>query len=632
VLYRQSFSLVISPPSTARAPVFAVVVHEKGGAERREQFETAELTVGRVQGNELMLPKGNVSKRHARLLYRDGRFIVTDLNSTNGTYVNRRRITQATIVREGDRIYVGDFVLRIELPGGEGDAAVGDASRPELVSSPDEVSATGPSPAAPNLAASMAGPATDDDQAQTRIPGPARTIEPPRPPSSSVAGSDPPHRPGSFPANETTGTHHVGRTTQDDSPSYERNALASVLNAIVEAVTERLGAAAFEPPLAADLAERVEPVLRELVGKVSSLKDAPMSLAPERLLELARDELVELGPIGNLLADASVSEIGVVRFDQVVAARAGRSVAVEPGFSSERSLGWAVARLRFDAMQGGSDSEFRLEGGSRVSVDAGATGKAACVLIRKAERLALTLDELVRRGVISRAIATFFRHCLVGRVNVLVVGGHDGSGEQLLSALVGSQGDARSVWVGDGVVGQSEVAVDFGLATVAEARRALTVKSGIPGVRFAARLATPEVTAAVTEMVASGVDGVLALRHASSIKRALMRLSAEIAAARPGLGIRAARELLAGAYDVVVEVARLRDERVRVLRIVELSGVAADEIELQDIFTFLPDRTAAGGAVEGTFNPSGTVPQVVEAMRARGENLDSSLFSRPPSR
>src|SRR6476619_889972 len=98
--------------------MFAIVVHEKGGAERKELFEGAEISVGRVQGNDLMLPKGNVSKRQARLLYRDGRFIVTDLNSTNGTYVNRRRITQATIVREGDRIYIGDFVLRIELPAG----------------------------------------------------------------------------------------------------------------------------------------------------------------------------------------------------------------------------------------------------------------------------------------------------------------------------------------------------------------------------------------------------------------------------------------------------------------------------------------------------------------------------------
>src|SRR6187549_780613 len=94
--------------------MFAIIVHEKGGAERHEVFDAAELSVGRVQGNELMLPKGNVSKRHARLLFRDGRFIVTDLKSTNGTYVNGRKIAQATIVREGDKIYIGDFVLRLD--------------------------------------------------------------------------------------------------------------------------------------------------------------------------------------------------------------------------------------------------------------------------------------------------------------------------------------------------------------------------------------------------------------------------------------------------------------------------------------------------------------------------------------
>src|SRR5690349_23814152 len=97
--------------------MFAIVISEKGGAERRETFDKSEINVGRVQGNDLMLPKGNVSKRHARLLFRDGRVIVTDLKSTNGTYVNGRKIAQATIVREGDKIYVGDFVLRIEMAG-----------------------------------------------------------------------------------------------------------------------------------------------------------------------------------------------------------------------------------------------------------------------------------------------------------------------------------------------------------------------------------------------------------------------------------------------------------------------------------------------------------------------------------
>lgn len=100
--------------------MFTIIISEKGGAERREAFDKNEINVGRVQGNDLMLPKGNVSKHHARLLFRDGRFIVTDLKSTNGTYVNGRKIAQATIVREGDKIYIGDFILRVDVGGAAG--------------------------------------------------------------------------------------------------------------------------------------------------------------------------------------------------------------------------------------------------------------------------------------------------------------------------------------------------------------------------------------------------------------------------------------------------------------------------------------------------------------------------------
>src|SRR5690606_2685856 len=82
-----------------------------------------------VQGNDLVLPKGNVSKRHCRLERVEGRFTVTDQNSTNGTYLNRRRISQSTVVRQGDRIYVGDFVLRIEEGAIEG-AVPGPAAMP----------------------------------------------------------------------------------------------------------------------------------------------------------------------------------------------------------------------------------------------------------------------------------------------------------------------------------------------------------------------------------------------------------------------------------------------------------------------------------------------------------------------
>ena len=90
--------------------MFSIIISEKGGAERRETFDKNEINVGRVQGNDLMLPKGNVSKHHARLLFRDGRFIVTDLKSTNGTYVNGTRVEETTL-HSADEVQIGKFKL-----------------------------------------------------------------------------------------------------------------------------------------------------------------------------------------------------------------------------------------------------------------------------------------------------------------------------------------------------------------------------------------------------------------------------------------------------------------------------------------------------------------------------------------
>jgi pilus assembly protein CpaF len=81
-----------------------------------------------------------------------------------------------------------------------------------------------------------------------------------------------------------------------------------------------------------------------------------------------------------------------------------------------------------------------------------------------------------------------------------------------------------------------------------------------------------------------------------------------------------------------VEVARLRDGRYRVLRVAEMLGATAAGVHTQDVFTFVMDRTAAGGAIEGSFVPSGAVPHVAEVLRSRGIILESTMFSRPPSR
>src|SRR5262245_21119621 len=100
--------------------MFTVIISEKGGEQRRMDFDKAEVTIGRVQGNDIILPKGNVSKRHSRIVLKDGKFIIVDLKSTNGTYVNGRKITSPLVLKETDKVYIGDFILTVEEGAGEG--------------------------------------------------------------------------------------------------------------------------------------------------------------------------------------------------------------------------------------------------------------------------------------------------------------------------------------------------------------------------------------------------------------------------------------------------------------------------------------------------------------------------------
>ena len=94
-----------------------LTITEKGGEPRALSFDQNEVSIGRVQGNDVVLAKGNISKRHSRLTLTDGKITVTDIKSTNGTYVNGRKIGDTTTVRPGDKIFVGDFLIVIDSTG-----------------------------------------------------------------------------------------------------------------------------------------------------------------------------------------------------------------------------------------------------------------------------------------------------------------------------------------------------------------------------------------------------------------------------------------------------------------------------------------------------------------------------------
>jgi pilus assembly protein CpaF len=600
---------VVSPTSPVKAPVFAIVIHEKGGSERREIFETTEISVGRVQGNDLMLPKGNVSKRHARMLYRDGRFIVTDLNSTNGTYVNRRRITQATIVREGDRIYIGDFVLRIESPGvsalpvGEQSVHVNANSAPPAARAPMPT-------AGDSQSGALLRSAFDEDEEHTRS-APRGTGS-----KSSPAAAEPQALPN--------------RTTQEDD-EFGAGLERELIGTLVDRAARGFPNGQLERNLTSDVVERIEHSLREAWTALGAERGGALQFPPERIVAAARAELCELGPLGELLDDPAVTEIAVIGGDRISVVRSGKASVLDAGFSSEHSLRWAVQRL---CTRGGiapgelGARECRLTDGTSIAAVV-TPGSPALVLIRKPRRLAGSLDELVRRGTVSRALATFLQQCLVARINILIVGPRDGGTEILLGALAAAVPDKELVFAGDFEAASGRAVQRVRLEGPAEdVARAVGLAARAPTLRLAVELGSPVVTEAVLGAIADGADGVIALRSASSLGRGLLRLRADLGSYTEG----AARALLAGTFEVVVEVARLRDDRHRVLRVAEIADASEASLELADVFTFVMDRTAAGGMIEGSFVPAATMPAITDMLRSRGATLDSSLFSRPPSR
>ena len=237
--------------------MFTVIITEKGGEQRRMDFDKPEVTIGRVQGNDIILPKGNVSKRHSRIVLKDGKFIIVDLKSTNGTYVNGRKITSPLVLKETDKVYIGDFIITLEEGAGAGAFSgekpqlTGSATPipppalpsgvyepglpmpaasgpPSLVSNPPPVPRRAPPAAPPSPPATTRRPAVEppddldlDDEDE---------VSPPARPAAAVAGRDatmPPSRGGpSIPRPAPPGG--VGRTTaRDDVPVAAAAAMAA---------------------------------------------------------------------------------------------------------------------------------------------------------------------------------------------------------------------------------------------------------------------------------------------------------------------------------------------------------------------------------------------------------------------
>lgn len=457
--------------------MFTVVITEKGGAQRKLEFTEAEVTIGRVQGNDIVLPKGNVSKRHSRIVLKDGRFIVVDLKSTNGTYVNGRKITSPLVVKEGDKIYIGDFILTLEGDA-EGDGSEVPLMRaPSKMAPPPDEGATPSAPAPPPPDASLAAP-----------PAPRISSVPPEP-GASVTGAEapmkksaPPPPKKSFPPAREAKTR-IGLADPPDPlepvrsskppPVMRTEAPASMPPVLgggstssvppemrddLNSLMQRLGSELDVEPTEAsaelsDTGQARTKALQAVEAVISKLQREGVvspSVDTRKLAEAALTEAAGLGPLASLLADPDARHIVIERHDVVRVDHGSGLEPQETRFSSPQALLQTARRLCARAGASADDGIAELslpEGGHALVMWPPAVTADPVISIRRRPARPAMFEDLGADGVIDADQARAVTEALKAKRNVLIVGPSDSGVDVLLGAALATCPDDERVAV-----------------------------------------------------------------------------------------------------------------------------------------------------------------------------------------
>jgi pilus assembly protein CpaF len=400
--------------------MFAVIITEKGGAQRRVEFDKNEITVGRVQGNDIILPKGNVSKRHSRIVLKDDRFIVVDLKSTNGTYVNGRKITSPLVIRPSDKVYIGDFIISIDEEGG---ASAGDEPATRGVEAPDPP----PRFAQRTPAAPMERP-TQVAEARAGAPAPEEpTAHYPR--SAHAAPGEGPTAHYPSPAAGATDPRSLRPATQDSALVYLMDRVGQVFD--VHNADPR---ALFDEDRRASAKSAIDAAMAELEGE--GLLEGTVDRA--WLAAAAVREAVGLGDLEPLMANENVREIVVEGPGRFLADLGAGLQPVDGRFSSTAAAMTVARRLVGQAGETLDPDvpvhEAALPHGPHVTVVQPPVAVRGPVIEIRRMAPGHSLEDLVNLGALSTEMHELLARAVAAERHIVVMG-PVGSG---VTSLVGA--------------------------------------------------------------------------------------------------------------------------------------------------------------------------------------------------
>jgi pilus assembly protein CpaF len=359
-----------------------------------------------------------------------------------------------------------------------------------------------------------------------------------------------------------------------------------------------------------------------------------------RLFEAIAAEILGYGPIEPLLNDDSVTEIMVNGPKQVYVERAGRLELTEVQFQDDDHVMRVIDRIvsplgrRIDESSPMVDA--RLPDGSRINAIIPPISLVGPVLtIRKFARDPLTTDDLIRFGTMSPEMVMFLEGCVKARLNIVVSGG-TGSGKtttlNILSSFIPD--DERIVTIENAAelqLRQDHVVTLESRPANIEGRGEITIRDlVINSLRMRPeRIVVGECRGGealdMLQAMNTGHDGSMTTAHSNSPRDTLARLETMVLMAGVDLPVRAIREQIASAIDMIVHQSRLKDGSRRIVAITEVQGMEGDVIVMQDIFTF--EQTGVeNGKIMGRIKPTGIRPKFIAQFEQYNIFLPPNIF------
>ena len=416
--------------------------------------------------------------------------------------------------------------------------------------------------------------------------------------------------------------------------------LARMKQRAEQALFARLGARLYDSSLTE---EQLQSFVQQELTSVVEAEQTPLTAEERHRLAVdVANDVLGYGPIQVLLDDPTVTEVMVNGEERIYCERKGKLELTSARFVSEEHLRRVIERIvsqvgrRIDESSPMVDA--RLADGSRVNAIIPPLAVKGCTLtIRKFSKDPYQVDDLISFGTMTRETAELLQACVRGRLNILVAGGTGTGKTTFLNVLSGFiPTDERIVTIEDAVelqLHQDHVVQLESRPANLEGKGQITIRDLVKNsLRMRPdRIVVGECRSGealdMLQAMNTGHDGSLSTVHANTPRDAIARLETMVLMAGMDLPVRAIREQVASAIDLIVHLTRLRDGTRRVTHVTEVQGMEGDIVTLQDIFQF--DYSAGideQGRFKGTLKPTGIRPKFSDRLQDYGIHLAPSVF------